>query len=262
MDAKQRRDCLEFAVDAARAAGELTLKHFATDVGYEMKADNSPVTIADRGAEELLRNRIQEAFPTHGIVGEEFGTIEGREPARWIIDPIDGTFSFICRVPLYAVLIGLEWQGEMVVGVINAPAVREMAYAAKELGCTWEGPQGQSQPARVSPVSDLSQARVLHGGPKLHERFGRAAGLQRICQRAYAERGWCDAYAHLLVATGRAEIMLDPILSLWDTAALLPVVTEAGGTLTDWSGKTTHSAPEAISTNGVLLDEVLRLVRD
>ena len=262
MDAKQRQDCLEFAVDAARDAGEITLQHFASDVGYEMKADNSPVTIADRSVEEMLRNRIREAFPTHGIVGEEFGTIEGSEPARWIIDPIDGTFSFICRVPLYAVLIGLEWQGEMVVGVINAPAVREMAYAAKGLGCTWEGPQGQSRPARVSSVSELSKARVLHGGPKLHEQFGKAAGMGRVCQPAYAERGWCDAYAHLLVATGRAEIMLDPILSLWDTAALLPVVTEAGGTLTDWSGNPTHTAPEAISTNSILHEEVLRLVRE
>ena len=261
MDAQQRRECMEFAVDAARQAGELTLKHFGSDVGYEMKSDNTPVTVADRGAEEVLRSRIEKAFPTHGILGEEFGAEAGSAPARWIIDPIDGTFSFVCRVPLYTVLVGLEWQGEMVVGVIHAPALRETAYAAKGLGCQWEGPQGDLRDAHVSRVSDLSEARLLHGGPKLHHKYGKAAALDRLCEQVYAERGWCDAYAHMLVATGRAEVMLDPILAVWDTAALLPVVTEAGGTLTDWSGCPRHTAPEAISTNGLLFDRVLREIR-
>ena len=122
MDEGQIRELVEFAVGAAKAAGEFTLKHFRTGVAVETKADNTPVTIADRGAEELLRARIEKAFPGHGILGEEFGEQKGREPGRWILDPLDGTFSFICGVPLYCNLVGFEWEGEMVVGVINSPS--------------------------------------------------------------------------------------------------------------------------------------------
>jgi histidinol phosphatase-like enzyme (inositol monophosphatase family) len=261
MDEGQLQAVLDFAVDAARQAGDLTLKHFNSDVGYEMKADNTPVTIADREAEEFLRRRIEQAFPTHGIVGEEFGEKKGSEPARWILDPIDGTFSFICRVPLYGVLVGFEWQGKMLAGVIHAPALGETVYAAKGLGCTWCAPNTDERPARVSDVAELSQARLLHGGPKLLYKHGKGRAFERLREKVYAERGWCDAYAYLLIATGRAEIMLDPILNIWDTAAPLPVVTEAGGTLTDWSGDPTHTAPEAIATNGHLFDAVLAEIR-
>lgn len=261
MDKMQLRDVLDFAVDAALQAGELTLKHFGSDTGYEMKADNTPVTAADRGAEELLRRRIEAAFPTHGIVGEELGEKEGTEPARWILDPIDGTFSFICRVPLYSVLVGFEWEGEILAGVIHVPALRETAHAAMGLGCTWRTPTGERRPARVSSVAKLSNARLLHAGPKLLHKYGRWPAFERLRDEVYADRGWCDAYAHLLVATGRAEIMLDPILALWDTAALLPVVTEAGGTFTDWSGTTTHTAPEAIATNHHLFPQVMAAIR-
>jgi len=261
MDEKQLRGVLDFAVDAAGQAGDLTLEHFNSDAGYQMKADNTPVTAADRGAEELLRARIEAAFPTHGIVGEEFGEKQGSEPARWILDPIDGTFSFICRVPTYCVLVGLEWRGEMVAGVIHVPALRETAWAARGLGCTWRSPAGGTRPARVSPVDDLAQARLLHAGPKLMQRHDKAEPFERLCRCVYAERGWCDGYSYLLIATGRAEIMLDPILAIWDMAALLPVVTEAGGTLTDWAGNTTHTAPEAVATNGVLFEEVMAELR-
>lgn len=261
MDSNELRVLLAFAVDAAEQAGELTLKYFGSDAGYEMKADNTPVTVADREAEELLRRRIESAFPTHGIVGEEFGEKEGSEPARWIIDPIDGTFSFICRVPLYSVLVGFEWQGEMLAGVIHAPALSETVYAAKGLGCTWRTRSQEERPARVSAVTELSQARLLHGGPKLLHKHGKGRALERLRDKVYAERGWCDAYAYLLIATGRAEIMLDPILAIWDTAALLPVITEAGGTLTDWSGNPTHTASEAIATNGRLFGQVMATIR-
>jgi histidinol-phosphatase len=261
MDKQRLRAILDFAVDAARQAGELTLQHFNSDTPYEMKADNSPVTAADRGAEELLRKRIAQAYPTHTILGEEFGEKAGSEPGRWILDPIDGTFSFICRVPLYSVLVGFEWQGEMLAGVIHAPALNETIYAAKDLGCTWHRPSGEVRAAKVSDVCELSQARLLHPGAKLLHRHHKLEALNRLRDKVYADRGWCDAYAYLLIATGRAEIMLDPILSIWDTAAVLPIVTEAGGTFTDFEGNTTHTAPEAIATNGKLLDAVMVEVR-
>lgn len=256
------QDLLDFATDVAKRAGELTLEHFHSDVGYEMKADNTPVTVADRGAEELLRKRIEQAYPTHGIVGEEFGEKTGSEPARWIIDPIDGTFSFVCRVPLYCVLVGLEWEGEMVVGVIHMPALGETVYAARGFGCRWDTPRFAGRPARVSTVSELSKARLLHGGPKLMNRHGKLEAFRRLRDRVYAERGWCDGYAYLLLATGRAEIMLDPRVALWDTAAPSCVVTEAGGTFTDWTGKRTHAAPEAIATNSKLFEAVMAELRD
>jgi histidinol-phosphatase len=164
-------------------------------------------------------------------------------------------------VPLYSVLVGFEWQGEMLAGVIHAPALNETVYAAKGLGCKWHKPSGEVRAARVSDVCALSEARLLHPGAKLLHRHGKLAALNRLRDKVYADRGWCDAHAYLLVATGRAEIMLDPILYIWDTAAVFPVITEAGGTFTDFAGNTTHTAPEAIATNGRLFDAVMAEVR-
>ena len=139
MNRKELEEILEFAVDAAEAAGNHTLRYFQQPQSIQYKEDNSPVTAADRGAEELLRLRIERTFPNHGILGEEFGEKEGTEPARWILDPIDGTFSFISGVPLYTNLIGLELAGEMVLGVINAPALGEIVYASKGGRAWWNG---------------------------------------------------------------------------------------------------------------------------
>ena len=262
MDEAQIREALDFALNAVREAGAITLRYFQSDTGYEMKSDNTPVTKADREAEEFLRESIEKHYPTHGIVGEEYGIKAGTDPGRWIIDPIDGTFSFICRVPMYCNLIGLEWEGEMVAGVIHMPALSETVYAGRGMGCRWDTERFREQPARVSDVRELSRARLLHGGPKLMQRFGKSAAFERLRENVYAERGWCDGYAYALVATGRAEIMLDPILSIWDTAALMPVITEAGGTLTDWSGTRTHTAPEAVATNGHLFEATMTKLND
>jgi len=255
MDAGQLRDIVEFAVDAAREAGRFTLQHFGS-AGHEIKADNTPVTVADRGAEELLRRRIEQAFPNHSIVGEEFGERAGSEPGRWILDPVDGTFSFICGVPLYSNLVGFEWQGEMVAGVINLPAIDEIVFAAKGLGCTWN-----DREARVSDVGELAQSRLSTTSVRTMVTCGRHAAYERLRNICYADRGWPDAYAYALLATGRVDVVLDPAMNLWDTAALLPVVTEAGGTLTDWSGRTTHTAPEALATNGALFETVMEVLR-
>jgi histidinol phosphatase-like enzyme (inositol monophosphatase family) len=252
MDHAFLRELLDFAVEAAESAGALTLRYFNAETPYEMKGDNTPVTIADRQAEELLRERILQRYPAHGVLGEEFGEVHGREPIRWVLDPIDGTFSFISGVPLYSVLIGVEAAGEVVAGVIRLPALNETVCAARGLGCHWNG-----RPARVSTVSDLGQARLLVSGTKNLYRYGRGAAFERLRERCYADRAWCDAYAYALLATGRAEVVLDPIMSPWDTAALAPVVREAGGTLTDWRGVATHTAPEAVATNGVLFGAVM-----
>lgn len=256
LDEKTLRETLDFAVDAAQLAGSFTLGYFNASPPVELKADRTPVTAADRGAEERLRQRIERAFPTHGIVGEEFGVKAGTEPARWILDPIDGTVSFICGVPIYAVLVAFEWEGEAVAGVIHLPALGETVYAARGLGCRWNG-----RPAHVSGVRELAEARLVHAGIKHAKKFGRGAEVERLLTACGTERGFCDAYGYALVATGRAEISLDPVMALWDTAALLPVLTEAGGTLTDFAGTPTHTAPEALATNGHVFDAVMRTVR-
>jgi histidinol phosphatase-like enzyme (inositol monophosphatase family) len=256
LDQKTLSEILDFAVESAQLAGSFTLGYFNASPPVELKADRTPVTAADRGAEERLRQRIERAFPTHGIVGEEFGVKAGSEPGRWILDPIDGTFSFICGVPLYAVLIGFEWEGEAVAGVIHLPALHETVYAAKGLGCRWNG-----RPARVSDVKDIGEARLVFASAKFAQKHGKGPEFERLLNACGNDRGFCDAYGYALVATGRAEVAVDPVMALWDTAALYPVIREAGGSLTDWRGNATHTAPEAIATNGHLLEPVLQAIR-
>ncbi len=256
MDTQSLRDVLAFAVESAQLAGAYTLGFFNAGTPHELKGDNTPVTAADRGAEERLRARIEAAFPDHGILGEEFGEKQGKQPARWILDPIDGTMSFISGVPLYSVLVGFEWQQEMVAGVIHLPALRETVYAARGLGCYWNGRR-----ACASDVATLDMARLSATSVKLLYQHGRGAAYERLRDACYADRGWADAYGYALLATGRVDIVLDPIMSIWDSAAVLPVVTEAGGTFTDWSGQATHTADEALATNGVLFDAVMAQIR-
>lgn len=250
-------EILEFAVDATREAGRLTLRYFQNDPAVERKADGSPVTIADRGAEELLRERISKALPTHGVVGEEFGEQAGSDPARWILDPIDGTFSFVSGVPLYTNLVGLEWQGEMVLGVINAPAMGEIVYGASGVGARWN-----DRPARVSEVAILAEARLSTTSTELLASHGRELRYRRLRDRCRTDRGWADAYAFMLLATGRVDIVIEPIMSIWDTAAPCAVVTAAGGTFTDWRGHPTHLAAEALATNGHLLTDTIESLEE
>ncbi len=247
---------LDFAVESAQQAGELTLRYFNQGTEVELKADRTPVTAADRGAEKLLRERIERTYPEHGIVGEEYGVKPGREPGRWILDPIDGTHSFVCGVPLYSVLVAFEWEGEAVAGVIHMPALAETVYAASGLGCRWNGRQ-----ARVSDVRELSEARLAYASAKFARENGKGEPFERLLAASGKDRGFPDAYGYALVATGRAEIALDPVMALWDTAALYPVLREAGGTLTDWKGNQTYTAPEALGTNGHVLEAALAALR-
>jgi myo-inositol-1(or 4)-monophosphatase len=247
----------DFAVDTARRAGQLTLGYFQTGVRPDFKDDHSPVTIADQKAEELIRERIVAAFPDHAIVGEEFGS-DDRDQAthRWIIDPIDGTRAFVRGVPLYAVLIGLEIEGRAEVGVAYFPAMGELIAAATGNGCYWNG-----VPAHVSPVPTLQDGILTHGNAATLERHGRSGAWERLRSAAGFCAGWADAYAYLLVATGRAELALDPIMREWDCAPFPPILTEAGGYFGDWVGNETIYAGEALATTRTLLPEILQTVR-
>lgn len=246
------REYLHFALDAAWQAGQLTLAHFQTGVAVDWKADESPVTLADRGAEELLRNLIGRRFPEHAIVGEEMGAEPDKDSThRWIIDPIDGTQSFIAGVPLYGVLLALEVSDEVIVGVAHFAALSEMVSAARGLGCQWNG-----RPARVSSVSRLKDALLAFTDLSDVEKRGLDV-WDRLRRATRLQRGWGDCYGHCLVATGRAEVMLDPLMKVWDCAALVPILEEAGGTFTDWEGRPNIRGGDAVSTNGLLLDSVI-----
>ena len=242
---------LDFAIDAAWQAGRLTLAHYQTGVSVERKADRSAVTIADRDGETLLRRLIAARFPDHAIVGEELGSDDRNRTHRWILDPIDGTNSFVRGVPFYGVLMALEISGDPVVGVAYFPGIDEMIAAAHGLGCRWNG-----RLAAVSGVTSLADACVAFTDVRsVAERLGHDwAGL--LTDTAL-ERGWGDCYGHCLVASGRADIMLDPRMNAWDCAALIPIVQEAGGRFTDWKGRVTIDGGDAVSTNGTLHDEVI-----
>jgi len=248
------RQLLEFATEAAWQAGQTTLAHFQTRLDVERKADDSPVTVADRNAETLLRGLIEARFPDHSIAGEEFGAGATDSKYRWILDPIDGTESFVRGVPLYGVLVGLEIEGEMVVGVAHFPALGEMVAAARGEGCYWNGRR-----ARVSTIGRLADALAVYTDARELARRQPAA-WDRLQQATRNQRGFSDCYGHCLVATGRAEIALDPVMNPWDNAALVPILLEAGGTFTDWRGRVTIDGGDAISTNGRLFDEVMALV--
>jgi len=219
------------------------------------KADGSYVTIADREAEAYLRRQIAERFPADGVLGEEEGEHTGRSGRRWIVDPIDGTFAFVHGVPLYGVLVACEIDGAPTIGVVHMPALNETVSAATGAGCFFNG-----EPAQVSNTRSLTDALLLC--TNFHEcaRRGFAHAAEVLQQRARSCRTWGDCYGYVLVATGRADVMLDPVMNLWDCAPLLPIMEEAGGTFTDWRGIRTVNAGNSIATNGFLFEEVMKII--
>jgi histidinol phosphatase-like enzyme (inositol monophosphatase family) len=239
---------LSFAVDAAYRGGKSTLAWFKAGAEVLLKADESPVTIADKNAERIIRELIAHTYPGDAILGEEEGGDTGALD-RWVIDPIDGTKSFISGVPLYATLLSYEENGEPIVGVCYFPALDEMYYAEKGQGAFMNG-----RPIHVSTKPSLKGGILCCGGsmfkPENHKR------MLELMPRAMATRTWCDAYGHAMVASGRAEAMLDPIVSHWDISAISLITREAGGQFSDFSGNTKLSN-EGVSTNGLIHSEII-----
>jgi myo-inositol-1(or 4)-monophosphatase len=246
-----------FISDLAYRAGRITLGYFNTGVRPDYKPDDTPVTAADRAAETFIRAELEKNYPTHAILGEEFGETGGQGSSmRWIIDPIDGTKSFMRGVPLYAVLIGLEIDGVVRVGAAYYPGTDEMLCAADGEGAWWNGRR-----AHVSEESSLERAWVCFTNVRNMGKYGRAQAWERINATAYASRGWSDAYGYLAVATGRAEVMLDPIMATWDCGPFPVIFREAGGYFGSWDGREGHLYNEALACNSVLLPEMLRLIK-
>jgi histidinol-phosphatase len=254
---------LAAALQLVHEAGELTLEYFQQDqLAVDRKADDSPVTQADRNAEQLLRRGIERLFPHDAVIGEEFGEQSGTSGYTWILDPIDGTKSFIGGVPLYSQLIGILAGDESVAGVIAVPALQECVFGAIGHGAWWRRRLKPPVPARVSKRGRLAEGIFLTSQVDSFDQRGSAEAYSRLERMAYVSRTWGDGYGYLLVATGRAEVMVDPIMNVWDAAAIRPVVVEAGGTFTDWQGRPTIRHGEGIATNGLVLEEVLKVTRD
>jgi histidinol phosphatase-like enzyme (inositol monophosphatase family) len=233
----------------------MALRHFGGIVPADSKEDGSPVTPADRAIESFLRQGINSRFPSHGVLGEEFGEQNPGADVRWILDPIDGTLSFMRGVPLFGILIGVEVGGEPSVGVVHLPALGETVSAALGHGCRWNG-----RPATVSTTSGIADAVLLTTDPRALQTGPMAKGWNRLVGAGALVRGWGDCYGHVLVATGRADVMVDPVLSTWDAAPFLPILTEAGGRFTDSAGRARYDGGSGISTNGWLHGEVLRIL--
>lgn len=238
---------LEAVDEVAQLAGARALAHFRTPLDIDVKADGSPVTRADREAEQAAREWIARRFPADGIVGEEFGEHDPGAPRRWFVDPVDGTKSFVRGVPLWGAMVGLMEGDVVLAGAIAFPALGERVAAARGAGCWWNGAR-----CRVSEVGDLGRAALL----ATDERFGgdarRKAAWDALAARAALARSWGDCYGYLLVATGRAELMTDGVLHPWDAVPLVPILEEAGGVLTDWTGARAEFGDGAIATNAAL----------
>lgn len=254
-------DRLKLAVFAAFEAGKVTQSYFMSrELKVDKKADRTPVTQADKNTEKALRQIIEGEFPQDGILGEEGEEKPGTSGYRWILDPIDGTKSFIHGVPLYGILIGVEYNGESVIGVIYIPATGEMVYAGKGTGCWYVKNDSEPVQTHVSQLSDISEGLFLTSEVLTFDEINRRDIYESLEKKFYLTRTWGDCYGYLLVATGRAECVVDPVLSIWDAAALLPVITEAGGRFSDFSGVCTHTSEQAVATNGLIHDEILAVV--
>ncbi len=236
---------LQLAVEMAEQAGRLTLAYFSRkSLQIFTKRDATPVTDADRTAEELMSSAILSHHPQDGVLGEEFEERPSMNGRRWIIDPIDGTKAFIHGVPLYGVMIALEVDGVVQLGVINFPALGDLYYAERGCGAFLNG-----SPITVSSVANIAEATVLFTDKEYLLDSVTQHPVDMLRQQAGLVRGWGDCYGHMLVASGRAEVSVDKIMSPWDCAALIPIVTEAGGCCFDYRGVTTISGQGLVSAN-------------
>lgn len=245
-------ELLDNAIKFAQIGGNHTLNYFRKSVEVIRKADSSPVTVADREAEWKIRELIQAAYPEHGIIGEEHGRVNPESNIQWVLDPIDGTVSFIHGIPLYTTLIGVLVDNKPVAGVIYAPAMDEMCAGSAASGTTLNGVS-----VKVRQCENLKEATLITTDRKNIRKYNFDAPVNELMKAVRVDRTWGDAYGHMMVASGRADVMFDPILNIWDAAALLPVVEGAGGHFIDVNGNADISTGNGISVVPGLRNEVL-----
>ncbi|MBM3997572.1 MAG: histidinol phosphate phosphatase [Planctomycetes bacterium] len=245
--------------DAARAAaeeaGRFALQYFDQGIAVEWKPDQSPVTMADRGAEQLLRKKLLELFPGDGFLGEEFGDTPGTSGYRWIIDPIDGTRSFVRGIPIWACMIGLEHKGELIAGVVYLPAMRQAYHALRGNGAFRD-----ERRIRVSDVADLARAHVYYSSISWFHKAGHTQQFLNLVHCTERQRGFGDFYGFMMVAQGSGEIMVEHGVHAWDLGAIVPIVEEAGGLLTAWDGKLDIDKPDVLASNRLLHKQALEIM--
>jgi len=235
---------IDAVAEVARVAGDVAKRYFGKNPETRIKADGSPVSVADVNAEQAARDWIERRFPDDGILGEELPMARPDAPRRWILDPIDGTYTFLQTVPLWGTLVAVAEGDSVIAGAAYFPALGEIIFAAPGQGSWWNGSR-----ARVSTVERLTDARLVTSDARFLRDASRRERWTRLQNGVRAMRTWGDCYGYLLVATGRADIMVDDVMSDWDGAALLPIIAEAGGVYTDWRGRPTAFGGDAIATN-------------
>jgi histidinol-phosphatase len=246
----------EVAIRAAQQAGQLALSYFDQGLAVEWKPDHSPVTRADREAERQLRTTLLEKFPQDGFLGEESGEHQGTSGFRWIIDPIDGTRSFVRNIPVWATLVGLEYKDEQIAGVAVLPALGQTFRALRG-----DGAYRDDRPIHVSDISRLTESMVFYSSLSWFVKAGKQEEFLNLITRSQRQRGFGDFYGFVLVAQGSGELMIEHGVHSWDIAALKPIIEEAGGRLTDWDGVATIHRTDVLASNGKLHEQALSLLR-
>ena len=246
---------------AAEEAGRGTLAWFRNhELTADLKGDGSPVTRADREAEELIRRRIEDAFPRDGIIGEEFGRTAGQTGYTWVIDPIDGTKAFVRGIPTYANLVSVLNGDRAVVGVANFPALSETVWAGAGSGAWWRTAESERSRARVSETASVAVAVIEIASPSVFMREGKWHLYTKLAERGAKLRGWNDAYGFALVATGRVDAAVDAGIKVWDIAPFDVIVRESGGVMTDWKGRQTLETDRVLMGSRGLVDQLSGLL--
>ena len=251
------RGWVEAALRWCDATDALAMQHFRRDLGIEQKADQSFVTVADTAVERLLRERIADAYPDHGVVGEEFGTEAGGATTRWYVDPIDGTHNYLRGVPIFGTLLAVERDGELQAAVVSAPALGGRWFGWRG-GGAWARTLGDDAPRRiaVSAIATIDDASIVYTSRPMIDRSGLAPGFDVLLGAAWRDRGFGDFWSYMLVAEGAAEAMVEVGLKPWDAAAPTLLVEEAGGRVTDLDGRRSVDAPSILATNGHIHEAV------
>ena len=247
---------IEFARSLAEASGGLIAERFhGADPAFELKEDRSIVTKTDRDSEEMMREMINDRYPDHGIIGEEFGSENTDADYVWTLDPIDGTISFVSGVPLFGTLIGLMRNGEPILGVIHQPVLGEMMIGDGDT-TTLNG-----RKVSIRPCKRLEDATLLTTDPNLADRFQDGAKFQVLRRNTAMTRTWGDCYGYLMLASGRADIMVDPIMNRWDLIPLIPIIRGAGGVITDWQGGEPVTANSIVAAGPFIHRRVIEILK-
>lgn len=253
MKDKHIKKLLNFSLDLIKECNHISLKYYKKTIKPEYKKDNSPVTIADKKCEKFLISSIKKKYPEHSFLAEESGVQDKNSEFKWIIDPIDGTKNFMRNFPFWGTLLALEYQGEVIIGVIALPAMKQVIYAGKGLGCYQNGKR-----VKVSKVSSIDKSYFIYGGIEYILQQPYKEQFLALVGKSYYDRGYGDCFGHTLVINGKAEFMLDPHVSPYDVAPIKICVEEAGGIMTDLKGEKTIYQRGVLTSNGWMHEEILR----